>query len=148
MIQTRHGPCGAFIHLHPPTADVQSHSDLFTVQEQEIVKLVFLIAKYLTSPLTEAARDGRSWFCTITQTDGRCGLAGERGFPVISGGLVGLTKALNLEWERVFCRSVDLDGALPTEQRVGNIIAELHDTNRLISEIGYHSDRRLTLVSE
>lgn len=148
LIQTRHGPCGAYLHLHPPMPEVQRADDILPEFEQEIVTNVFMIAKHLAEPLTNASQLGRSWFCTITQTDGQCGLGQQRSFPAISGGLVGLTKALNLEWERVFCRSIDLDDQLPTAQQVAYILAELHDTNRLVSEVGYHADQRLTLVSE
>ncbi len=46
-IQEKFGPIGGFIHTHPPAITTASISDLFREDDKEIVKLVFLIAKYL-----------------------------------------------------------------------------------------------------
>ena len=50
----------------------------------------------------------------------------------VSGGLFGLTKTLNLEWDDVFCRAVDLQPEMDPELAAKYIVAELSDPNRLI----------------
>jgi hypothetical protein len=64
----------------------------------------------------------------------------------ISGGLFGLVKTLNLEWESVFCRAIDLSPALGAARSVECILTELNDPNRLISEVGYTLTERSTLA--
>ena len=83
---------------------------------------------------------------TVTRLDGEFGLSDRADFTPINGGLFGLVKTLNLEWEAVFCRAVDLSPTLDTEQVVRNILAELHDPNRLITEVGYTENERSTLA--
>jgi acyl transferase domain-containing protein len=147
LIQQRHGLCGALLYLHPPAQAIQQASDLFDANDEALVRSVFLLAKHLAEPLNSLAQSQRTWFCTISQTDGTCGL-GPQAFSAIGSGLVGLTKALNLEWEQVFCRSIDLDQAQSPEQQVEQILHELYDPNRVICEVGYADDNRITLVSE
>lgn len=145
-IQERHGACGAFIHLHPVIK--AEKYPLFLEYDKVLVKYIFLIAKYLSKTLRSAAIDGRSWFCTVTRLDGQCGFGHTNNFSVVGGGITGLTKSLNLEWERVFCRSIDIGCTEAIDQDVSHIIAELHDTNRLITEVGYYMNQRLTISSE
>ena len=47
----------------------------------------------------------------VVSLDGEFGMGEKIDFDPISGGLFGLVKSLNLEWEPVFCRAVDLDPA-------------------------------------
>ena len=69
-------------------------------------------------------------------------------FDPISGGLFGLVKTLNLEWESVFCRALDISPELDSETTAKRVIAELHDPNRLITEVAYNPQERATLVVE
>ena len=85
---------------------------------------------------------------SVIRLDGQFGLSKEADFDPISGGLFGLVKTLNLEWEPVFCRAVDLDPAYDAQESTKRILAELYDPNRLISEVGYSQRGRLTLVVE
>ena len=147
-ITKSHGPVGAFIHLNP-TWTVRTHEgEGLPESEKAIVKHVFLMAKHLKISLTEADRSGRACFLTVARLDGEFGLGDATDFSAIGGGLFGLTKTLNLEWEGVFCRAVDLSPDLDPVQSVQYIVAELYDPNRLIVEIGYSLRGRTTLVCE
>jgi len=146
-IATNYGPIAAFIHLNPASQDNQSQDVRYLEVEKALLKQVFLIAKHLKEPLNQAAQQGRSCFLTVARLDGEFGLGQETNFGAIAGGLFGLTKTLNQEWEPVFCRAVDLSPELDAERSVQHILAELHDPNRLITEVGY-AQGRATLVCE
>jgi NAD(P)-dependent dehydrogenase (short-subunit alcohol dehydrogenase family) len=147
-ILTSHGSVGVFIHLNPTRMIRTNEGEGLPESEKAVVKHVFFMAKHLKRSLAEAARIGRSCFLTVTRLDGEFGLGDATDFGAISGGLFGLTKTLNLEWERVFCRAIDLSPDLDPGQSVQYIIAELYDPNRLIVEVGYSLQGRTTLVCE
>lgn len=139
QIHDNYGTVAAFIHLHPLTPlDI----------EKSILRHVFLIAKYLKEPLNEAAKLGRSCFINVAHLDGEFGLGETNKFSAIAGGLFGLTKSLNQEWENVFCRSIDLNPELDLETSVKHILAEIHDPNLLIQEVGYSSQGRVNLIAD
>lgn len=138
-ISSKYGSIASFIHLHPPK---------ITEAETAILKQVFLLAKHLKTSLNRAAQQARSCFMTVAHLDGEFGLSGKNDFSAISGGLFGLTKSLRWEWESVFCRAMDLSPDLPLSNSVEYIIAELHDPNRLITEVGYGEKGRVTLKAE
>ena len=147
-ISANYGPVGAFIHLNPFMANA-SGDNRSPINEKTIVKHIFLIAKHLKEPLNKAAHDGRGVFMSVTHLDGEFGLSGNLDFDPISGGLFGLVKTLNLEWEPVFCRALDLDPAYEVENAAERIFDEVHDPNRLIAEVGYSLVHgRQTLVVE
>jgi len=139
QINDNYGTVAAFIHLHPLTPlDI----------DKSILRHVFLIAKYLKEPLNEAAKLGRSCFINVAYLDGEFGLGETNKFSAIAGGLFGLTKSLNQEWENVFCRSIDLNPDLDLETSVKHILAEIHDPNLLIQEVGYSSKGRVNLIAD
>ncbi len=147
-INATFGPVGAFIHLNPPEIS-SSGKELRPGDEKSIVKHIFLLAKHLKNSLNDAANTGRGVFMSVIHLDGEFGLSGNIDFDPISGGLFGLVKTLNLEWEPVFCRALDLDPAYDVETSVQHIIAEILDPNRLVAEVGYsQSHGRQTLVVE
>jgi acyl transferase domain-containing protein len=133
-IQANYGDIAAFMHLHPQDQ-----------AETAIIKQVFFLAKHLKTSLTQAAKLGRSCFLTVTHLDGELGCSGKNEFNVITGGLFGLTKSLRWEWQSVFCRAIDLSPDLDNTTATHHIIAEMHDPNRLISEVGYSTNGRMTL---
>jgi hypothetical protein len=137
-IASNYGSIASFIHLHP-----QKSYD--SNAETAILKQVFLLAKHLKTSLNQAAQHGRSCFMTVAHLDGELGLSDNKNFSSITGGLFGLTKSLRWEWESVFCRAIDLSPDLPLSTSVEHIIAELHDPNRLITEVGYGGKGRVTL---
>ncbi len=142
------GLIGTFIHLHPLSQGFNQDQETSINSDQAIVKQVFLLAKHLKSSLTQAASQGRSCFLSLTRLDGEFGLSGKREFSPISGGLFGLTKTLNLEWESVFCRALDISPDLDEMTTAQIVLAELHDPNSLIQEVGYTPKGRMTLTCE
>lgn len=154
-IAANYGSIGAFIHINP-----SSHQNISTLSpssqgnipflevEKALLKQVFFIAKHLKKSLNSAAEKGRSCFVTVARLDGKLGLGRDTTFGTIGGGLFGLTKTLNQEWDAVFCRAIDLSVDLGVEQAVESIIAEIHDPNRLLVEVGYNLQSRVTLGCE
>lgn len=136
-IADKYGSIAAMIHLHPLFGDRE--------QEHNMLKQIFFLAKQLKPSLNQASKSGNSCFFSVAHLDGELGTSGD-GFDPIIGGLFGLTKALRWEWSSVFCRAIDLAPDLDTSTSVKHIIAELHDPNRLIAEVGYSSKGRSTLV--
>ncbi|MFN6529232.1 polyketide synthase [Nostoc sp. ChiSLP03a] len=142
------GTIGAFIHLHPMFVGNHTGSISYNESEKAIVKHVFLMAKHLKPSLNEAAKHGRSCFCTVAHLDGAFGLEYKVNFGAIGAGLFGLSKTLRWEWPKVFTRAIDLSPRLDAKQSVQNIIAELHDPNLYISEVGYGSQGRVTIIAD
>jgi acyl carrier protein len=143
-IQQEYGPAGIYIHLDPPGSEAETSSDV----ENTVARTTFLVAKYLMKNLTEASRLNYAAFVTVTHMDGEFGLTTSGVFEPVSGSLFGLVKTLNLEWEKVFCRAIDLSPDVNIATAVEHIMAELYDPNRLISEVGYSNKGRFTLVVE
>ncbi|MFM7407928.1 MAG: beta-ketoacyl synthase N-terminal-like domain-containing protein [Cuspidothrix sp.] len=148
-IIAQHGAIGAFIHLHPQfTPDKPGHIS-YPEAEKAIVKQVFLMAKHLKATLNNAASlEGRTSFCTVTHLDGEFGLGHQSNFTAIGAGLFGLTKSLRWEWPKVFFRAIDLNPTLDPHQSAQYIVAELHDSNCYIGEVGYSSQGRVTLIAK
>ncbi|NEO89209.1 MAG: hypothetical protein F6K56_02685 [Moorea sp. SIO3G5] len=147
-ITANYAPVAAFIHLNPAIGNQPNHGIPFLDLEKALLKQVFLIAKHLKPSLTQAARQGRSCFMTVARLDGAFGLSQNVNFGAIGAGLFGLTKTLNVEWEWVFCRGIDLSPDLDAEESAQYIMAELHDPNGYITEVGYSSQGRVTLTTE
>ncbi|MDO9694868.1 MAG: acyltransferase domain-containing protein [Candidatus Latescibacteria bacterium] len=141
-VEQAFGPTGIFIHLDPAGNGLEGFSET----EKKIVKIVFLMAKHLKENLTLAGKNGYAAFMTVTHLDGQFGLSMSNPAEPVSGGLFGLAKTLNLEWEDVFCRAIDLIPEMDSEMAAGCITAELFDPNRLISEVAYNKNGRFTLV--
>ncbi|BAZ06456.1 type I polyketide synthase [Calothrix sp. NIES-3974] len=142
------GNIAAFIHVNPRFELNQNGRIPYIPSEKAVVKHVFFIAKHLKTSLNQAAKLGRACFCTVARLDGAFGLDHNLNYSPISAGLFGLTKTLNWEWEKVFCRAIDLNPTINADQSSKNIIAELHDPNRYITEVGYGLNGRTTLVSQ
>lgn len=143
----QHGSIGSFIHLHP-TIHNEREEIAYLNSETALLKHIFLIAKYLKEPLNSSATQGRSCFITVTHLDGELGIGQKNHYSAIAGGLFGLTKTLNQEWEAVFCRAIDFSTNIDAQQAVQHILAEIQDPNRLISEVGYGAKGRVTLVRD
>jgi hypothetical protein len=124
---------------------VRHEGEAFSENEKAIVKTIFLFAKHLKGALTLASKTGYAAFITAIRLDGQFGLSRSSQIEPVSGGLFGLTKTLNLEWDDVFCRAIDLHPDLTPETAAGYIMAELADPNRLISEVAYKNESRFTL---
>lgn len=147
-IADTYGPIGAFIHLNPLLQDPHRDGLHYLDAEKAIVKHVFLMAKHLKKSLKkEATQAGHGCFLTVTRLDGAFGLGQALNFSALSAGLFGLTKTLNTEWESVFCRAIDLHPGLESDRAVQCILTELHDPNRLITEVAYGTQGRTTLIA-
>ncbi len=145
-ILTRFGPPALFIHLDPPSAADPALGLAFSEMERAVVKHVFLMAKHLKAPLATASTLGQSAFLAVIHLDGEFGLSASADYEPISGGISGLVKTLNLEWDAVYCRCIDLHPAFSPEETARKILAEIHDPNRLVTEVGYGPLGRSTLV--
>jgi acyl carrier protein len=148
-VTTKHGAIGAFIHLHPQFTPEKPGHISYPEAEKAIIKQVFLMAKHLKTTLNNAASlAGRTSFCTVAHLDGEFGLGHQGNFSAIGAGLFGLTKSLRWEWPQVFFRAIDLNPTLDPHESAEYIVAELHDSNRYIGEVGYGYQGRVTLVAK
>ena len=147
-VAQNHGPISAFIHVHPPSTAELNGSIHFPEADRAIVRQVFLAAKHLKEPLNQASRTSRSIFMAVVRLDGEFGLGENILFSPVTGGLFGLVKTLNLEWEPVFCRAVDVSPQLDAGKLAEAVVAELHDPNRLVVEVAYNLNGRSTLAVE
>lgn len=147
-ISQRVGKPAVFIHLHPACQKCQDGDIHFSESAKQVLQTVFLAAKHLKEDLNQAAATGKGVFMTAVRLDGEFGLGANSDFDPISGGLFGLVKSLNLEWESVFCRAVDLDPEIDPETGAGLLMEELLDPNRRIVEVAYGPAGRMTLSLE
>jgi acyl transferase domain-containing protein len=142
-IQNQYGTIAAFIHLSPPT-----NGTLFSKNDKALVKFAFLMAKHLKPYLTHTnGTSARKSFMTVTRLDGALGTSIDHEYGVILGGLFGLVKTLNLEWNIVFCRAIDVTPDASGDQIAAYVLAEMHDPNRLLTEVAYGTQGRTTLMA-
>jgi acyl transferase domain-containing protein len=142
-VAARHGPIGAFVHVHPratPPGFVEA-------EQEQLVRSVFLAATHLRPSLEESARLGRGSFVVVTRLDGALG-TGAEAFDPAGGGLYGLAKTIRREWPSVFCRAVDLAPALDAEAAARAVLAELADPDERLVEVAYGPQGRVTLAVE
>jgi hypothetical protein len=132
-----YGPPSALIYLEPAAAGSEP---------EQILQAAFWLAKHMQPALTETIPGGRNTFMTVARMDGVLGTSGEGNGSALSGGLFGLVKTLNLEWETVFCRAVDVQADLSTEQAAEVILAEMEDPDRTLIEVGVGLQARVTLT--
>jgi len=146
-ISNEYGSIGAFIHLHPDCRK-SNREILFDPGSQEVIKTVFLMAKHLKKILGNVKDTSRAIFMTVARLDGQFGMKAGSEFDPLGGGLSGLVKTLNQEWQGVFCRSLDISPSINSDEAAQLIVAEMMDPNRLITEAGYGDLGRVTLVVE
>lgn len=144
----QYGPAAVFIHLQTACSECSGEDVHFSEHGKQILQEVFLAAKHLKPALNAAAQLGRAVFMSVVRLDGEFGLGKSDYFDPVSGGLFGLVKSLNLEWESVFCRAIDLSPEIDTDTAVQYILDELMDPNRTTVEVGYSNKGRATLVLE
>jgi NAD(P)-dependent dehydrogenase (short-subunit alcohol dehydrogenase family) len=141
-----YGSIDTFIHLHPKSLLPEQGDRPNPEADKAILRQVFLLAKHLKQPLNTAAQSRRSSFVSAAWLDGTFGLTRQDNFSAIAAGLFGLTKSLAREWPNVFCRAIDFSPELKTDRVVRAILAELHDPNLSIAEVGYSATGRSTLT--
>jgi len=146
VIAEQFGAIGAYIHVNGVrTGSANGWHDA----EKALVKFNFLMAKHLKAVLTRGNRQdnpaGRKAFVVVTQLDGALATTIKGGAGAITGGLFGLIKTLNLEWNDVFCRAIDVAPTTTGAHVAQMVLAELHDPNRLLTEVAYGAQGRTTL---
>jgi NAD(P)-dependent dehydrogenase (short-subunit alcohol dehydrogenase family) len=146
-LMTTHGSIDTFIHLHPRSPLTSGDGVSYPEADKTLLQQVFLLAKHLKPSLTAAAQTRRSCFLSTAWLDGAFGLTHQGDFSAIAAGLFGLTKTLRHEWPAVFCRAIDFSPQLSAEQLVSAILAELHDPNLAIAEVGYGSTAGRTTLT-
>lgn len=142
------GKPAVFIHLHPSCQKCKDGEIRFTDSAKQVLQTIFLAAKHLKEDLNQAAAAGKGVFMTAARLDGEFGLGDDSTFDPVSGGLFGLVKSLNLEWDSVFCRAVDLDPRIDPETGADLLVQELLDPNRRMVEVAYGPAGRITLGLE
>lgn len=80
--------------------------------------------------------------------NGKLGFLPENDTSPVSGGLNGLLKTANIEWDSVFCRALDISPELDDIQAAGTVLNEMSDADNRISEAGITPSGRYTLVAE
>jgi len=133
-----------FIHLSAKPADKGSKIK-FSKREQTVLKMVFFTAKYLHASLTTKPLQGRNFFISTSYMDGEIGTGGHNRFELNQGGLNGLLKTVNLEWDDVFCRAIDLSPEIDDKKGTQLIVDELFDPDLSVTEVGYSEKGRMTL---
>jgi len=140
-------PVHGFIYLTPKVGKETSLLT-FNRDEESRLKMAFFAAKHLHKHLVESPSEGRSFFVSVTNMDGEIGTAGNNRFDSVQGGYNGLLKTLNLEWESVFCRAIDLSPKFSEKQSAQAIADELFDPDLTVSEVGCSPEGRMTLVGD
>ncbi|PHM72636.1 type I polyketide synthase [Xenorhabdus sp. KJ12.1] len=144
-IEQQHGPIDGVIYLQAVKQQVKGLTDVFSEQDYRSVETTFLLAKRLQGSLTgDGKRSG--YFMVIMRGDGELLTSGREYLPVVSAGITGLTKSLNIEWVNVFCRTVDIDTRIKDSDVAKIVMEELQDSRTEIGEIGRGmNNERMTL---
>ena len=136
-----------FIHLSAkPSA--KGSKIKFSKRESSVLKLAFFSAKYLKEALLDHSPQGRNFFISVSYMDGEIGTGGHNRFELNQGGLNGLIKTANLEWESVFCRAIDINPKITDKNAAQIIMDEVFDPDLSIIEVGHSTKGRMTLVAE
>ncbi len=143
VLRAKYGEPAGLIHLHPPGLK----NGLFSDQEEEIIKQVFLMTGSIKTDLNHLESGARNYFLSVTRTDGALGLRNNQTFQEGSG-LSGLVKTLNWEWPDVFCRFVDLSPEFSSQEVGGLLLQEVRDPDRGVTEVGISKNGRSTIVRE
>ncbi|WP_081988926.1 MULTISPECIES: type I polyketide synthase [Xenorhabdus] len=145
-IEQQHGTIEGVIYLQALKQGVKALADVFNEQDYHSVETTFLLAKRLQSSLT---RDGKQpgYFMVIMRGDGELLTSGREYLPIVSAGITGLTKSLNIEWGNVFCRTIDIDARMKDSDVAKIVIEELQDSRTDVAEIGRSvNGERMTLA--
>ncbi|WP_417698331.1 SDR family oxidoreductase, partial [Psychromonas sp.] len=132
------------IYLHPKT---NAPGIDFDEQDKQGLQLVFLLAKLCK--LNQLNNEVCASFLVVTRQGGDFATNNlESKADLVQGGLSGLVKTLAQEWNKVFCRIVDLPCKFTTSKVAKIVVSELNDKATLPTEVGYNSEGRLTLVAQ
>lgn len=114
-------------------------------REEAWLLSLFHLAR-LVSPQLNAPGAPRSWFVAVTRLDGQLGLGSSPlTAGVVAAGVFGLVKTLRREWPSVFCRAIDLHPELDPAFAAERVVAELHDPDPSLGEVGHGLHGRATI---
>jgi len=147
QVHSQYGKIGGFIHLHPHFEFQKPNFTQHFTAERAVVKTLFFIAKHVQKDLNELGVDQRANFLTVTRMDGKLGQGKRGNTSVVGGGITGLVKCLNLEWSPVYCRAIDIQPELPTDEIANQLMAEYHDADVSIVEVAYSEEGRKTTIA-
>jgi len=130
-------PLAGFIHIGSKEKKNSDEAGLFPKSETNILKTVFLCAKYFV----QANRHESSFFVSAVRIDGGLGLSS--GNNIVQGGLFGLHKSLAIEWEeQMLSKAVDLASEFTSEMTAKHLIEEIFDTGYAHIEVGRNAEGR------
>jgi len=137
QIETIKHPVGGLIFVAPSG---RSDELLGTTATDAMHRQAFALAKSLAGTLRSACDMGGALLATVSRMDGGCGLLGGA-FDPVQGGLAGLTKTADREWENVTCRALDVAGTWDDSRAAAAaIVAELRPSGPI--EIGLDAGSR------
>jgi len=148
-ISSLKGSVSQFIHVHPHFRFPLGKLSMQFEKEKALIKSTYLLAKHLKASLNRDTGQQRKSFLIVTRMDGAMGMKNPGNVSVFGGGLFGLTKCLNLEWEKVFCRGTDIDPRLDAKYTAQKICSELFDADQCLTDTCYnHKGKRYTLLAK
>ncbi|CAG9001148.1 MAG: hypothetical protein CENE_03165 [Candidatus Celerinatantimonas neptuna] len=143
LIESEQGSIGGVVYWCAKRQCVSSLQDLFPAKDYQSVSGVYWLARRLQSSLSGPLQ---SYFFIVSRGDGQLGSGVSQPLPVMSYGLCGLVKSLNIEWESVFCRYLDIASVFSTGEMAAMVVQELQDTMRHEAEVGRLANgQRMTL---
>ncbi|MDA7745731.1 SDR family NAD(P)-dependent oxidoreductase [Psychromonas sp.] len=132
------------IYLHPKS---EVFGIQFETQYKKGLQLAFLLAKL--SKLNQNNNETRSSFLVLTRQGGDFATNNiEKKSDLVQGGLAGLVKTLDHEWDNVFCRIIDIPSLYAADRVANLVIRELNDKKIRPVEVGFNTKGRLTLVTK
>ncbi|MGJ0579426.1 SDR family NAD(P)-dependent oxidoreductase [Xenorhabdus bovienii] len=145
-IEQQHGTIEGVIYLQTPKQSVKALADVFNEQDYRSVETTFLLAKRLQGSLNHDEQK-TGYFMVIMRGDGELLTSGREHLSIVSAGLTGLTKSLNIEWKNVFCRTVDIDARVKDSDAAKMVVEELQDSRTDMGEVGRGvNGERMTLA--
>ncbi|MDE9427374.1 type I polyketide synthase [Xenorhabdus bovienii] len=145
-IEQQHGTIEGVIYLQAPKQSVKALADVFNERDYHSVETTFLLAKRLQGSLNHDEQK-TGYFMVIMRGDGELLTSGREHLSIVSAGITGLTKSLNIEWKNVFCRTVDIDARVKDSDVAKIVVEELQDSRTDMGEVGRSvNGERMTLA--
>lgn len=146
QIRAEQGAIGGLIYLQSAGSEAKGIRNCFAARDYAMQQQLFMLTKHVQADLLDSAGQGHASLLVAGQLDGQLGLAGKRGYPLVSAGVTGLVKSLHHEWPQVRCRYVDLQPKMDAALATDMLWQELHDVDSELLEVGRDaSGERVTL---
>lgn len=146
-IEQAHGAIDGLIWLQATPEKAKKVADVFSEKGYRSLEATFLLAKRLQESLTRSEVQP-GWFFVISRGDGQLSLSETSELSgILHAAVSGLTKSLNIEWKKTFCRTLDIDARLKSSDAASVLLQELQDVNRDLAEVGRNTQGdRMTLT--